>query len=130
MSASRETEQMSQRRANPDDPQVRRASQGPHGPLPVPYSQGLLGRAAIVQGQLCIVAVVVVVQIWLIPDALYELLSGRSGRGIGPFLVKAQQYQPFCSSFYAQKKERNRQINSSFTKIEPDPTTQHYYSGQ
>lgn len=31
---------------NPDDPQVRRASQGPHGPLPVPYSQGLLGRAA------------------------------------------------------------------------------------
>jgi hypothetical protein len=39
------------------------------------------------QGQLCIVAVVVVVQIWLITDALYELLSGRSERLIWLALV-------------------------------------------
>jgi hypothetical protein len=37
--------------------------------------------------QLCLVAVVVVIQIWLIPDALYELLSGRSERLIWFALV-------------------------------------------
>ena len=60
VSVSIGTQQMSQLRANPDDPQVRRASHGLHGPSPGPYSQGLPGRAAIMQGQLCIVAVVVV----------------------------------------------------------------------
>ncbi|HEU5383418.1 MAG TPA: hypothetical protein VFV38_49080 [Ktedonobacteraceae bacterium] len=65
--------------ANPDDPQVRRPPQGPHGPLPGPSFLGIPGRVAIVQGQVFLVAAVVVVQLWLITDALYELLSGRIG---------------------------------------------------
>ena len=64
MSVSTGTQHMSHLCANPDDSQVRRASQGLHGPSLGPYSQGLPGRVAIVQGQLCLVAVVVVVQIW------------------------------------------------------------------
>ena len=64
--------------ANPDDPPVRRPPQGPHGPLPGPNYLGLPGRTAIVQGQVFIVAVIVIAQLWLITDALYELLSGRS----------------------------------------------------
>jgi len=31
-----------------------------------------------VQGQVFLVAVIVIAQLWLITDALYELLSGRS----------------------------------------------------
>jgi hypothetical protein len=65
--------------ANPDDPPVHRPPQGPHGPLPGPNYAGLPGRTAIVQGQVFIVAVIVIAQLWLITDALYELLSGRSG---------------------------------------------------
>ena len=64
--------------ANPDDPPVHRPPQGPHGPLPGPNYSGLPGRTAIVQGQVFIVAVIVIAQLWLITDALYELLSGRS----------------------------------------------------
>lgn len=64
--------------ANPDDPQVQRPPQGPGGPLPGPNYVGLPGRTAIVQGQVFIVAVIVIAQLWLITDALYELLSGRS----------------------------------------------------
>ncbi len=63
--------------ANPDDPQVRRPPQGPHGPRPGPNYLGIPGRTAIVQGQVFLVAAIVVVQLWLITDALYELLSGR-----------------------------------------------------
>ncbi len=65
-------------KANPDDPPVRRPVQGPKGPLPGPNYLGLQGRTAIVQGQVYIVAVIVIVQLWLVTDALYELLSGRS----------------------------------------------------
>lgn len=64
--------------ANPDDPPVRRPPQGPKGPLPGPNYLGTPGRAAIVQGQLFIVAIIVIAQLWLITDALFELLSGRS----------------------------------------------------
>jgi hypothetical protein len=38
----------------------------------------LEGRIAIVQGQILIVAVIVIAQLWLITDALFQLLSGRS----------------------------------------------------
>ncbi len=63
--------------ANPDDPRVQRPPQGPHGPRPGPHYLGIPGRTAIVQGQVFLVAAIVVVQLWLITDALYELLSGR-----------------------------------------------------
>jgi hypothetical protein len=66
-------------RANPDDPQVERPPQGPRGPRPGPNYLGIPGRTAIVQGQVFLVAAIVVVQLWLITDALYELLSGRVG---------------------------------------------------
>ncbi len=64
--------------ANPDDPPVQRPSQGPHGPRPGPNYLGIPGRTAIVQGQVFLVAAIVIVQLWLITDALYELLSGRA----------------------------------------------------
>lgn len=66
-------------RANPDDPPVRRPPQGRRGPRPGPNYLGIPGRAAIVQGQVFLVALIVIVQLWLITDALYELLSGRAG---------------------------------------------------
>src|SRR5579885_2957520 len=64
--------------ANPDDPPVQRPPHGPHGPRPGPNYRGIPGRTAIVQGQVFLVAVIVAVQLWLITDALYELLSGRA----------------------------------------------------
>jgi hypothetical protein len=66
-------------RANPDDPPVRRPPQGRHGPRPGPNYLGIPGRAASGQGQVFLVALIVIVQLWLITDALYELLSGRAG---------------------------------------------------
>jgi len=66
--------------ANPDDPPVQRPPRGPEGPLPEPNYLGLPGRAAIVQGQILLVAIILIVQLWLITDALYELLSGRTYR--------------------------------------------------
>lgn len=83
MSSSTETRPMSQprvqpRRANPDDPQVQRPPMGPNGPRPGPNYLGLAGRTAIVQGQVFLVAVIMIAQLWLITDALYELLSGRA----------------------------------------------------
>ncbi len=65
-------------RANPDDPPVRRPRRGSRGPLPAPYYVGLEGRIAIVQGQVFILAVIVIAQLWLITEALYNLLSGRT----------------------------------------------------
>lgn len=67
------------RKANPDDPPVSQPKQGPHGALPGPNYLGLQGRTAIVQGQVYIVAIILIVQLFLVTDALYELLSGRSG---------------------------------------------------
>lgn len=64
--------------ANPDDPPVHRPPRGPKGVQPGPAYSGLPGRIAIVQGQLFLVAVILIAQLWLVTDALYELLSGRS----------------------------------------------------
>ena len=66
-------------KANPDDPPVRQPARGPKGVQPGPNYLGLQGRIAIVQGQVFIVAVILIVQLWLVTAALYELLSGRSG---------------------------------------------------
>ncbi len=65
-------------RANPDDPPVRRPPHGPRGPMPGPHFLGLEGRIAIVQAQVFLLAAIMIVQLWLITDALYELLSGRT----------------------------------------------------
>src|SRR2546422_2021503 len=62
----------------PDDPPVVRPPQGPRGPLPGPHYRGSSGRIAIVQGQIFIVAVILIAQLWLITEALYNLLSGRA----------------------------------------------------
>ncbi len=64
--------------ANPDDPPVRRPPHGAHGPILGPVDQGAPGRIAIAQAQVFLVGAVLVVQLWLITTALYELLSGRS----------------------------------------------------
>ena len=66
------------RKANPDDPNVRRPPRGPHGPMPGPNFLGLEGRIAIVQGQIFLLAVILIAQLAIITDALYELLSGRT----------------------------------------------------
>jgi hypothetical protein len=65
--------------ANPDDPPVKRPPRGPKGLLPGPNFLGLQGRTAIVQAQVYIVAVVLIAQLLIITDALFELLSGRIG---------------------------------------------------
>lgn len=66
-----------ERKANPDDPHVQRPPQGPQGPRPGPNFLGLEGRIAIVQGQLFLLAILLIAQLWLVTDALYELYSGR-----------------------------------------------------
>jgi hypothetical protein len=66
-------------KANPDDPPVKRPPRGPRGVLPGPNYFGLQGRIAIVQGQVYIVAVILIAQLLIITYALYELLSGRAG---------------------------------------------------
>ena len=68
------------RKANPDDPPVHRPPHSPDGPRPGPHFLGLEGRIAIVQGQVFLLAIILVAQLWLITDALLELFSGRSGR--------------------------------------------------
>jgi len=66
-------------RANPDDLAVQRPPQGPNGPWPGPNYLGLPGRIAIVQGQVFLVAMILIAQLFIVTEALYELLSGRSG---------------------------------------------------
>jgi len=63
--------------ANPYDIPVERPQHGPQGPLVGPRELGTPGRIAIVQGQIFLVGAILVVQLWLITDALYSLLSGR-----------------------------------------------------
>ncbi len=48
------------------------------GVWPGPNYLGLPGRTAIVQGQVFLVAVILIAQLWLVTDALLELLSGRN----------------------------------------------------
>jgi len=64
--------------ANPDDPIVRRPRYGKNGPLPGPDDRGALGRVAVVQGQIFLVGSIVIIQLFLITTALYELLSGQT----------------------------------------------------
>jgi hypothetical protein len=65
-------------KANPDDPPVKLPPQGPKGALPGPNYLGLQGRTAIVQGQVYVVAVILIAQLLIITDTLFELLSGRT----------------------------------------------------
>ncbi|HEX7733420.1 MAG TPA: hypothetical protein VF458_01105 [Ktedonobacteraceae bacterium] len=65
-------------KANPDDPPVQRPPRGPHGPMPDPHFLGLEGRIAIVQAQVFLLAMILIAQLWLVTDALYALLSGRT----------------------------------------------------
>ncbi len=74
---ARPAQRTEQPRANPDDPPVHRPPRGPHGPLPGPHEPGSPGRIAIVQGQVFIVGIILVAQLWLVTDALFSLLSGR-----------------------------------------------------
>jgi hypothetical protein len=67
------------RKANPDDPAVQRPPLGPRGLMPGPNFLGLEGRIAIVQGQVFLLAMILIAQLAIITDALYELLSGRTG---------------------------------------------------
>lgn len=64
--------------ANPDDPPVEQPLHGVRGPLTGPDEPNLPGRIAIVQGQVYIVGVILITQLFLVTTALYELLSGRS----------------------------------------------------
>ncbi len=64
--------------ANPDDPPVTRPPRNARGPRPGPHYLGLPGRAAIVQGQVYIVGIILIVQLFIVTDALFELLSGHS----------------------------------------------------
>jgi hypothetical protein len=90
------------RRANPDDPPVKPPPRGPRGLMPGPNFLGLEGRIAIVQGQVFLLAVILIAQLAIITDALYELLSGRTGllgwlalaSGIGFALALALVFWP------------------------------------
>ena len=92
------------RKADPDDPNVRRPPRGPRGPWPGPNFLGLEGRIAIVQGQIFPLAVILTAQLAIVTDALYELLSGRSERlgwlalasGIGFALALLIVFWPRC----------------------------------
>jgi hypothetical protein len=46
--------------------------------MPGPHFLGLEGRIAIVQAQVFLLTAILMVQLWLVTDALYELLSGRT----------------------------------------------------
>jgi hypothetical protein len=73
----RERERMRRRHvANPDDPPVPPSLRDQPAWPPAPDSY-FLGRMAIVQGQVYIVGVILIVQLWLITLALWEMLSGR-----------------------------------------------------
>jgi hypothetical protein len=65
------------RTANPDDPPVPPRREGPQGVVLGPEYSMLPGRMAIVQGQAYLVGLILVVQLWLVTTALWELLSGR-----------------------------------------------------
>jgi hypothetical protein len=62
--------------ANPDDPPVPLSLRDRPARPPAPDSY-FLGRMAIVQGQIYLVGLIFIVQLWLITLALWELLSGR-----------------------------------------------------
>ncbi|MBF6589065.1 MAG: hypothetical protein IVW57_00870 [Ktedonobacterales bacterium] len=79
LSAAERDRRLRQHVGNPDDPSVSRAPLGSSGPRSGPDYTGTPGQLAIVQGQVYIVGVILVAQLWLITTALFELLSGRIG---------------------------------------------------
>lgn len=64
--------------ANPDDYPVS-APKGGRPPTVGPDYTGTPGFVAIVQGQVYLVAAILILQLFLITTGLYELLSGRTG---------------------------------------------------
>jgi len=46
--------------------------------MPGPRYLGLAGRTAIVQGQVFLVAAIVILQLWWVTATLYEVLSGHT----------------------------------------------------
>lgn len=65
--------------ANPDDPPVTMARRDRPGMSPAgPYYSDAPGRMAIVQGQVYIVAVILIAQLFLVTTTLHELLSGHT----------------------------------------------------
>lgn len=64
--------------ANPDDPIGQRPPSDARGLRPGPDFRGAPGRIAIVQGQVYLVAAILITQLFLITTALYELLSGHN----------------------------------------------------
>lgn len=79
---SEERRQLMLRRhiANLDDPVTQRPASDERGPRPGPDFRGSPGRVAIVQGQVYLVAAIVITQLFLITTALYELLSGKTAQ--------------------------------------------------
>lgn len=65
-------------RANPDDPPVAPPPRTIRGARPEPFFLGLPGRGAIVEGQVFVVAFIFIAQLFIVTDALFELLSGRT----------------------------------------------------
>ena len=63
-------------KANPDDPPVTPSPRGPKGALPGPNYLGLFLKSALALNP---TAVILIAQLLIITDALYELLSGRRG---------------------------------------------------
>jgi hypothetical protein len=64
--------------ANPDDPIGQRPPADARGPRPGPDARGSVGRVAIVQGQVYLVGVILIAQLFLITTALFKLLSGQT----------------------------------------------------
>lgn len=63
--------------ANPDDPPTHLPPRDKRGVRPGPDFLGAQGRIAIVQGQVYLVGIILIAQLFLITTALFELLSGR-----------------------------------------------------
>lgn len=91
-SSSASAGQMVRRVANPDDPPVppRRSTYA----TAASESSGAPGRVAIVQGQVYVVGVILVAQLFLCTTALFQLLSGNkdmlwgiAAASLGGFLV-------------------------------------------
>jgi hypothetical protein len=68
--------------ANPDDPPISVPRRDRDGgmTLPGPDYAGTPGRIAIVQGQVYLVGVILVAQLFLVTTALFELLSGHTDK--------------------------------------------------
>jgi hypothetical protein len=80
-------DRVAQSRANPGDPPVKKPPITHRGVMPGPNYLGLPGRTAIVQGQVFLVALILIAQLWLVTAALYELLSGRTQALVGLALL-------------------------------------------